>query len=160
MTTTRAITALLEIMSNGGAPMRRRIEAADTLLSYEGPEQVVEQTRAFLVAVLEDRERVSTDYRLEAGKLLRKAEARKVVHQSVRSADADRWRETWRQMAIGRRRLKLFRAGLWPAPEGWYDDLIDPDYEPGPRSEEPSLAAPLRNARLAQSVRKNPDENS
>jgi hypothetical protein len=112
--------------------MRRRIEAADTLLSYEGPEEVVERTKTFLVAVLEDRQRVSTDYRLEAGKLLRKAEARKVVHQSVRSAEADQLRETWRDAALARRRRRLLNAGLWPPPQDWADDLLSPDYEPYP----------------------------
>ena len=109
---TASIAVLLEIMGNEAGSMRRRLASAETLLTYEAPEEVVERTKAFLITVIEDRERVRTDYRLEAGKLLRKAEARKVVQQSVRAADADRWRETWREMAIGRRRVILMRITL------------------------------------------------
>ena len=123
---TASVTALLEIMGNEAGSMRRRIESAEALLTYEAPEEVVERTKTFLITVIEDRKRVRTDYRLEAGKLLRKAEARKVVQQSVRSAEADRWRETERRLAVASRRVKLMRAGLWPAPPGWDDDLSVP----------------------------------
>ncbi len=39
---TRAIAALLEIMSDMQAPLRRRIEAAEGLLAFEAPEEIVE----------------------------------------------------------------------------------------------------------------------
>jgi len=121
---TASITALLAIMGDEGESMRRRVDAAEALLTYETPEEITERAKAFLTTLLEDRNRITTDYRLEASRLLRKAEARKIVQQSARSADADRWRETMRQLAIRRRRVRLVEAGLWPAPKGWYDDLL------------------------------------
>src|SRR6266576_3986913 len=43
---TRAIAALLEIMSDMQAPLRRRIEAAEGLLAFEAPEEIVERSPA------------------------------------------------------------------------------------------------------------------
>jgi hypothetical protein len=131
-TTTAAITALLEIMGSESASMRRRLAAAETLLAYEAPSEVVEWAKTFLLAVLQDRERINTGTRLQAGTLLRKAEAKRVVQQSVRTVESSQQREQWREIAIIRRRRKLRLAGLWPPPKDWCDDLLSPDYEPYP----------------------------
>jgi hypothetical protein len=128
---TCAIAALIEIMFNENALMRRRIEAAEAVLSYEAPEAVVERTKGFLTAVFEDSEHVGVEDRLEALKLMRKAEARKITPQSTRSADADKDRELWRDVEIATRRMKLYKAGLWElATPDWADDLLGRDYVP------------------------------
>jgi hypothetical protein len=128
MNVTTSINALMEIMAT--APMRKRLEAAETLLTYEAPPEVVEWTKDFLVKVIEDRERVNTDIRLKASALLRRAEAKRVAQQSVRSVASDHWHEVWRQVAAGRRRLRLVKEGLWPPPRNWCDDILADDYEP------------------------------
>ena len=45
---TKAVVALLDIMANTKALMRRRIEAAEAILNYEAPADVVERTKVFL----------------------------------------------------------------------------------------------------------------
>jgi hypothetical protein len=128
---TRAIAALIEIMGNEVASMRRRIEAAGALLSYEAPEEVVEQTKQFLAAVFEDREQVALDDRLDASRLMRKAEARKITQQTIRTVAPDKDREMRREVEIAERRLRLVEAGLWEtASPDWADDLLSSDYEP------------------------------
>ena len=64
---------------------------------------------------------------------MRKAEAKKIVQQSARSADDDKDRETWRDLEIAARRMKLVKAGLWDIAVthgNWADDLMGPDYQP------------------------------
>jgi hypothetical protein len=118
-------------MGNEIASMRRQIEAAKALLSYEAPEEVVEQIKEFLAAVFEDCEQVAVDDRLEASRLMRKAEARKITKQTVRTVAPDKDREMRREVEIATRRLKLVEAGLWEiAPPDWADDLRSSDYEP------------------------------
>ena len=126
----RAIAALLEIMANKVALMPRRIEAAEALLGYEAPAEVVEQAKGFLAAVFEYYEHVCVDDRLEALKLMRKAEARKITQQRVRSTEADDQREFWRDVEIAARRMKLIKAEMWPAAPDWADDLLGSDYVP------------------------------
>jgi hypothetical protein len=126
-TPTRAIGALLDIIASG-ASTRRRIEAAEQLLAYEAPPEIVVQAKAFLTSIFEDSEQ-HVDDRLDALKLMRKAEARKITQPTVRSAEAGRNREFWRDMEIARRRMKLIEAGLWPAVPEWADDLLGEDYE-------------------------------
>jgi hypothetical protein len=88
---TRAIDALLEIMSNEFVSVRRRIEAAEGLLAYEAPAEIAERAKAFLESVFEDSEEQSVQDRLDAVKLARKFEAAKVaprtVHTTQREAD-------------------------------------------------------------------------
>jgi hypothetical protein len=125
---TRAIVALLEIMSDVDAPLRRRIEATEGLLAYEAPQGAVDQAKAFLTSVFEDAEQ-RVDDRLDALRLMRKAEARKINQPTVTAAaDAIANRELWRQFEIGHRRAEMMKAGLWPAEKGWDDDLRSDDY--------------------------------
>ncbi len=51
---TRAIAALLKIIGDTDAPLRRRIEATEGLLAYEAPEEAVEEAKTFLTSVFED----------------------------------------------------------------------------------------------------------
>ena len=62
---TRPIDTLLEIMADPDLFTRRRIEAAEALLAYEAPPEVVERARAFLTSVFEDDEQSVQD-RLDA----------------------------------------------------------------------------------------------
>jgi hypothetical protein len=128
--TTRAITTLIEIMSNEEISARRRIEACDSLLGYESPPEINEQAKEFLTKVFEDSE-VEVGDRLEALKLMRKVEAAKVSPRTVRTQreETDR-REAWRRHEIAQRHWKLSLAIHDVPPKGWADDLYSADYAP------------------------------
>jgi hypothetical protein len=61
---------------------------------------------------------------------MRKSEARKITLPTVTAEDTRAGRELAREMLIGRRRLKLQEAGLWPPPQDWADDLRHDDFIP------------------------------
>jgi hypothetical protein len=125
---TRAIVALLEIMADTEAPLRRRIEATEGLLAYEAPQEAVDQAKAFLTSVFEDDEQRVED-KLDALRLMRKAEARKVTTPTVTPEDAGANRELWRNIEIGMRRVAMIEAGLWEDhPKDWAADLLSEDY--------------------------------
>jgi hypothetical protein len=128
--TTRAIDALRRIMLDESetTPTRRRVEAAEHLLDYECPEEVVVECKEFLTSVFEDNEQ-HVDIRLDALKLVRKFEAAKVTPRSVRTArqEGDR-REAWRRYEISQRHWKLSLAIHDTPPPGWADDLYSADY--------------------------------
>jgi hypothetical protein len=131
-TNSRAVGSLLEIMTNNDAPIGHRLEAAELLLTFEAPAEVVEQTKLFLAAVFEN-EAFSIDEKLLALRLTRKAEAPRVAQQTIRAANTDKDRELWRDLEIAARRMKLDKAGLWGAhPKSWADDLLTDDYTPPP----------------------------
>ena len=141
---TRAIVALLEIMSDADAPLRRRIEATEGLLAYEAPQEAVDQAKIFLTSVFEDSEQRVED-RLDALKLMRKAEARKITAPTVTADDARANRELWREIEMGLRRAAMFKAGLWEsAPKDWADDLLREDYVPPPGSATDALRSMAR----------------
>ena len=119
--TTRAIAALIEIMSDQDAPLRRRIDATEGLLDYEAPAEAVEAAKVFLTSVFEDRHQ-HVDDRLDALKLMRRAEAAKIVRRPVRELTRDRV-EHCRLMETLHRKAALIDAGVWPLPEGWDADL-------------------------------------
>ena len=145
-TMTRAIVALLEIMSDADAPLRCRIEATELLLAYEAPQEAVDRTKTFLTSVFEDAEQ-RVDDRLDALKLMRKAEARKITALTVTAGDARANRELWRQLEIGRRREAMFKAGLWEdAPKDWCADLLSDDYVEPPVSAHDALRGMARKA--------------
>jgi hypothetical protein len=114
--TTRAVRALIEIMSDEAAPTRRRVEACEGLLAYEAPREVMDLAKEFLASIFEDR--------LDALKLVRKAEAARITRPPVTAADEREHRETWRQIEIARRRVAMVAAGLWQPPKGWAADLL------------------------------------
>jgi hypothetical protein len=143
-TMTRAIVALLEIMSDADAPLRRRIEATEGLLAYEAPQDAVDQAKAFLTSVFEDAEQ-RVDDRLDALRLMRKAEARKIAAPTVTAEDARKNRELWRDIEMGLRRGAMFKAGLWEDhPKDWADDLLSEDYVPPPGSANDALRSMAR----------------
>jgi len=148
-TLTKAIAALLDIMADAEAPLRRRIEAASGLLDYEAPEEAVEVAKAFLTSVFEDADQ-HVDFRLDALKLMRKAEARKITQPTVSAADDRVNREAWRKIEVARRRATMVGAGMWPPAEGWADDLSPENYvaPPGSAMSNDNLADTVRESRL------------
>jgi hypothetical protein len=124
--TSRAIAALVEIMRDTEQAPRRRIEACEHLLDYECPPRVIEEAKAVLMSIVEDGKTL-VEFKLDALKLLRRVEARKVVPgRAVREADI----EMRRALEILRRRTALYRAGVLLRPPGYDDDLTGPDYVP------------------------------
>ena len=141
---TRAIVALVEIMSDTDAPLRRRIEATEVLLAYEAPQEAVDQTKAFLTSVFGDPEQ-RVDDRLDALKLMRKAEARKITAPTVTAENARANRELWRQLEIGMRRGAMMKAGVWGVhPKDWADDLLSDNYVAPPGSARDALRGMAR----------------
>jgi type II secretory pathway predicted ATPase ExeA len=125
--TSRAITALVEIVRGHEAP-RRRIEACEHLLDYECPLEVIDLAKGVLMSIVENSETL-VDSKLDALKLLRRVEARKVSPgRAVRGADV----ELARALEIGRRRQALLRAGIFPFPDDYDSDLTGPDFVPTP----------------------------
>jgi hypothetical protein len=108
---TRAINALIEIMSDKDAPLRRRIEATEGLLAYEAPLEIVDQAKAFLTSVFEDKEQ-HVDNRLDALKLMRKAEAPKITRLSVSARDEVGRVTSCREIDRRLRRAALIEAGV------------------------------------------------
>jgi hypothetical protein len=125
---TPAVGHLLSIVSNKHSTIREKLAAAETLLSYEAPELVTTRVKQFLAGVMENARKYRTNYRLQAGKLLRRAEAKKVVQKSVAAAaETAEGREIRRRLKIARRRMRLVALDLWPAPSNWDDDLLSPE---------------------------------
>lgn len=144
---TRAINALLSIMSDESTWLGLRIEAADGLLSFEAPTECVEAAKSFLTSVFEDPEQ-DDEFRMKALKLVRKVEARKVTAPTVTPQDERSHRAGWRKRQRAQRRLALVKAGLWPAPAGWDADLNGDDCPPASAlDEQASMAESLKDAR-------------
>jgi hypothetical protein len=70
---------------------------------------------------------------------MRKAESRRVTQPILSPGEAHRNREAWRKRAIDERQAELKKAGLWPAPADWADDLNSPDWGPPPGNPNPPL---------------------
>ena len=83
---TASLEALRNIMLDENISLRRRVEAAESILSFESPSEMVEEAKAFLTEVFDDRE-TNVDLRLDALKIMRKAEARKVTQPPAASID-------------------------------------------------------------------------
>lgn len=151
---TRAIAALLDIMTDTAAPVRRRVEACEGLLAYEAPEEAVEKAKDFLASIFEDANQ-HIDDRLDALKLMRKAEARRISQPTVTAADDRANRETWRRLEAARRRMALIEAGMWPPPKGWADDLMSENYKapPGSLISVSTMAEDVRRGRLRGDAR-------
>jgi hypothetical protein len=135
MNSTRAVAALIDIMSDPEAPLRRRIEATSGLLDYEATEEAVEAAKVFLTSIFEDRGQ-HVDDRLDALKLMRRAEAAKIVRRPIREIPEDRI-EHCRLIETLRRKGALINAGVWPLPKGWDADLVGADYVPALEEQKP-----------------------
>src|SRR6516225_10662856 len=136
---TRATDILLEIMGDPELPTRRRMQAAEALLGFEAPVNVINHAREYLATVFENREGEKIEDRMEAAQITRKFEAKKIAPQTVhmtRRDEADR-REAWRAYEILRRKIDLVKATRQQPPPGWADDLRSPDYLPPPGNDWP-----------------------
>src|SRR5215471_19998547 len=90
---TRATDILLEMMGDPEMSTRRRIEAAEALLGFEAPVDVINHAREYLASVFENREGEKIEDRMEAAQITRKFEAKKIAPQTVhvtRREEADR----------------------------------------------------------------------
>ena len=134
---TASLEALRDIMLDENIPLRRRVGAADSILSFESPSEMTEEAKAFLTEVFEDSE-TYVDLRLDALKIMRKAEARKVTQPPTVPIGGggffnnpelrSRMRRMAQRKAAYQRRKKLEAAGLWPAPPGWDADIFSDDW--------------------------------
>ena len=127
-TTSRAITALVSIMRDHAASHRARIAACEQLLDYEAPSDATDAAKAVLMAIVEDGE-TFVDTKLEALKLLRRVEARRVSPGRVSREGKI---EIRRAIELLRRRNALLRAGITSFPQGYADDIMSDSYEPLP----------------------------
>src|SRR6516164_6485494 len=136
---TRATDILLEIMGDPELPTRRRMQAAEALLGFEAPVNVINHAREYLASVFENREGEKVEDRMEAAQITRKFEAKKIAPQTVhltRREEVDR-KGAWREYHISQRQIKLVLATMDHPPKGWDDDLRSPDYLPPPGDEWP-----------------------
>jgi hypothetical protein len=135
---TRTIDILLEIMADPVMDTHRRIEAAEALLGFEAPADAVNRARDYLMSVFENREEDIAE-RMEALKLSRKCEAKKIAPQTVhltRREEVDR-KEAWREYEISQLKLEIVLATMDIPPKGWDSVLRRPDYLPPPGDEWP-----------------------
>jgi hypothetical protein len=135
---TRTVAALIEIMTTPEMPTRRRIEAAESILGFEAPTDAISRAREYLISIFENREEAISD-RMDALKLSRKFEAKKIAPQTVhltRREEVDR-REAWREYEACQLQQKIILATLDHPPKGWDSDLRSPDYLPPPGDEWP-----------------------
>ena len=127
--TTDSLAALREIFLDPDNGLKSRIEAAETILSYQAPKELVEEAIEFLTQLSEDRQTPVT-LRLVALKIIRKAEASKVPTRTDGSEDEHAEREKARDFLKMKRRLAIYKAGLSPPPPGCFDDLDAKDFDP------------------------------
>jgi hypothetical protein len=135
-----SVLTLREIFLDPTIPIRRRVEAAEAILTFESPATVAEDAKAFLAEVFEDQDHY-VDVRLDALKIMRKIEARRITQPILSPGEAHRNREAWRRKAIEERKQELIAADLWPAPSDWCDDLKSPDWIAPPGNPDPPIDA-------------------
>jgi hypothetical protein len=78
-----SILALFEILIDTDETTENRLEAAEQILAYEAPAKAVDEAKAYLTEVFSNRS-ISASLRLQAIKLMRKAEARKITRPPVK----------------------------------------------------------------------------
>jgi len=127
MTIEASLAALREIFFDPDNGLKSRIEAAETILSYQAPDELVEEAIEFLTQLSEDRQTPVT-LRLAALKIIRKAEASKVQTRTIEDEQTER--EQARAFLKIKRRLAIYKAGLSPPPPGCFDDLDAEDFDP------------------------------
>ena len=138
-----ALASLTQIVGDSAATVRQRIKAAGAVLGYKvHDDSAAEFTKRYLESVCTSAD-VATDYRIEAGELLRKHEAPRIISETVRpsyrdsgGSEAERT-EAWRSYLYQQRKWKLVmdsQAGSlepdapYRLPVGWCDDLNADDF--------------------------------
>ena len=136
---TASIEALRDIiLDDENNSLHSRMAAAEQLLLFEAPADAAELAKGFLTDVFEDDDN-HVSKRLEALKIIRRAEARKVTQPTSTTSEGER-REAWRSRLRWERQWKIVKAGIRPLPKGWAADLESPDFVP-PDGEPPRLDA-------------------
>ncbi|MBB3394474.1 hypothetical protein [Rhizobium sp. BK060] len=118
----KALGTLLDIMTSNEVKESQAIEAARAIIKYEAPSEVFDLTHDYLMGVAED-EGQAVALRLEALKLIREVEAKRVVPGTAKAVDTAGALAFGRQVALAKRRVALVREGKWAAPDGWDADL-------------------------------------
>jgi hypothetical protein len=148
-----SVEALCEIILNAeNNSLHNRMTAAEQLLLFEAPADAAELARTFLTDVFEDPDN-HVNQRLEALKIIRRSEARKITQPDQGVLSEHERLEEWRRLLMFERQIKIIKAGIWPLPKGWADDLKSPDFVPPegdpPRPDVNGLADRLHEARMA-----------
>jgi len=114
--------ALLDIMLAHDVSEPQCIEAARAIIEYEAPTEVFDLTHQYLMGIAQDPDQ-PVPLKLEALKLIRKVEAKRVVPGTARAVDGAAAKALGLEVARAKRRVELVRAGKWPPGEGWDEDL-------------------------------------
>jgi hypothetical protein len=127
-----AVSNLAQIVSDSSASTRQRLRAAAALIAYQVQDVgVLEFVKRFLESLCANAE-IATDYRIEAGALLRRYEAPRVVSEIVRptyrtdySAEAEEKPVPLSELVAARRRRQTALENLPlddPRRGEWRDD--------------------------------------
>ncbi|MER9277639.1 hypothetical protein [Mesorhizobium sp. M0522] len=147
-----ALKKLLDIMTSPEVPVARSIDAAKAIIEFEAPPEVFGLTYQFLMGVAND-DRQDVGLKLEALKLIRKVEARRVVPGITKAADTKAQAELGMRLAHSQKRLALFREGKWhPASADWARGLEAVECR---AVEVDGLGSRLEKARLKVIIRQN-----
>src|SRR5262249_1817550 len=134
--------------------------AAAAVLGYKVKDAAVtEFVRRFLESLCADAD-IATDYRIEAGGLLSRHEAPRVVseggsptYRANEGNEASRIEE-WRNYEIKQREYQIILATKDTPPPGWADDLYSDDYVPPAEGwPRPAPVIPLRDLVRARRTR-------
>lgn len=117
-----ALGALLDIMVSPDVHEPQCLEAARAIIEYEAPSEVFELTHQYLMGIAQDPDQ-PVPLKLEALKLIRKVEAKRVVPGTAKAVDTAKSLALGQQVARAKRRVELMQAGKWPPEPGWDDDL-------------------------------------
>lgn len=139
-----ALGALLDIMTSMEVEEARCVAAARAVIEFEAPAEVFDLTYKYLLGVATD-ERQEVGLKLEALKLIRKVEAKRVVPGTAAAVNVVAAKALGRRSAVAKRRVALMREGKWPPRDsGWMADAVGE-----PMAVEPEgLAERLKAARL------------
>jgi hypothetical protein len=77
-----SVLALFEILIDKNETVQNRLEAAQQILAYEAPAKALAEAKCYLTEVISNRS-LAASLRLQATKLMRKSEARKVTKPPV-----------------------------------------------------------------------------
>lgn len=118
-----ALAALLDIMTSANVPEAKCIEAARAIIEYEAPPGVFDLTHAFLMGVAQN-DAQDVGLKLEALKLIRKVEARRVMPGAGNPADVVVSKALARRVAVAKQRLALIKDRKWPPDDSrWAEEI-------------------------------------
>ncbi|TCU29929.1 hypothetical protein [Rhizobium laguerreae] len=139
----KALGALLDIMTSDKVKEAQCIEAARAIIEYEAPPEVFDLTYKYLIGVAQD-EAQDVALKLKALELIRKAEAKRITPGTAKAVDTSAAMALGRAVAMAKRRVELVRGERWPAQDGWTENLGEVR---GMVVEEEGVASRLKAAR-------------